>query len=127
MDSTRLSYVAEVRPPAAGNYTVTASAVLNAQKLGDDQQLLICEEADVEMLDVRAKPEVMAEIARASGGKDLTADPKNHALLASIFENAPPPTVNYRHTPLWDKAWWLAAILALLTMEWIVRRLRGMA
>ena len=126
-DSTRLCYAAELRPAGAGNYTVTATATLHGRKLGEDQQLLVCEGADLEMLDVRSKPEVMAEIARASGGKDLTADPKNTAMLASIFGAAPPAAVNYRHTPLWDKAWWLAGILSLLAVEWVVRRLRGLA
>jgi hypothetical protein len=126
-DPTRFCYTAELRPTNAGNYTVTARAALAGRNLGDDQQLLACEETDLEMADVRARPELMAQIARISGGKDLTAEPANPALLSSIFGKPAPPTVNYRHTPLWDKAWWLAAICSLLTLEWIVRRARGMA
>ena len=126
-DRARLAYTADLRPTAAATYTVTATATLNGQKLGDDQQLLICEGGDLEMIDVRARPNLMAEIARASGGKDLTADPNNTALLASAFGNVPPAALSYHRTPLWDKAWWLAAILGLLTLEWVVRRLRGLA
>ncbi len=126
-DPATLSYGAELRPAVAGNYTVTASATLNGQKLGDDQQLLVCEAVDPEMLDVRAKPEIMAGIARASGGKALPVDAKNPPSLSSIFGGAPPATISYHHTPLWDKPWWLAGILGLLTLEWVVRRLRGMA
>ena len=123
-DSVTLSYVAELQPATPANYTVTAVATQGSRKLGDDQQLLVCEDSDQELIDVRAKPDLMAATARASGGKDLTGDPK---LLASVFGNAPPVTVNRRHTPLWDKAWWLAGILGLLTVEWVVRRLRGLA
>ena len=126
-DPATRSYLADLRPSRPGQYTVKAFATLNGRKVGDDQQLLACETSDVEMADVRARPAAMAAIARASGGIDLTADPKNPVLLASAFANAPPVTINYNHTPLWDKAWYLAAILALLTLEWAVRRSRGMA
>lgn len=125
-DSATLSYVAQLRPTLAGSYTVFASATLNGQRLGEDQQLLMCEAIDPEMLDVGAKPEAMAEIARASGGKTLTGE-KNTPLLSSIFGGTPPDTVSYHHTPLWDKPWWLAGILGLVTLEWVLRRLRGMA
>ena len=126
-DRGKLSYVAGLRPPVAGNYTITATATLGGKKLGADKQLLICEGGDLEMLDVRARPDLMAEIARASGGKDLTSEPHNAALLASALGNVPPAVVDYRHTPLWDKAGWLAAIVGLLTMEWMIRRFRGLA
>ena len=82
-DSARLSYAAELRPAGAGNYTVTATAALHGRKLGEEQQLLVCEGADLEMLDVRAKPEVMAEIARVSGGKDLRMPEKRDATCSS--------------------------------------------
>jgi len=126
-DAATLSYVGELRPTLPGRYTITATAALNGRKSGDDQQMLVCEVMDSEMTDVRARPDVMAEIAKVSGGKDLTCDSKNSALLASVFSKIPPATVSYRHTPLWDKAWWLGAILGLLTVEWVLRRWRGMA
>jgi hypothetical protein len=36
-------------------------------------------------------------------------------------------TVEIRKEPLWDKAKWLVIIAGLLTLEWVVRRLRGLA
>jgi hypothetical protein len=38
-----------------------------------------------------------------------------------------PATVKFRKTPLWDKSWYLGMIIGLLTVEWCIRRLRGMA
>jgi hypothetical protein len=46
---------------------------------------------------------------------------------AALFANVPPSLVEYRRTPLWDKPWWLASVLGLLTLEWSLRRWRGLA
>jgi uncharacterized membrane protein len=126
-DPASLSYLVELHPLGPGRYTATATASLQGRKLGDDQQLLVCEETDREMAEVRARPDLMAEVARLSGGKDLTDTLDDAAALASMFERVPPATVNYRRTPLWDNGWWMAAIFALLTAEWVVRRLKGLA
>jgi hypothetical protein len=79
------------------------------------------------MQDVRARPEVMANIARCSGGKIL--DPKDEAFaqVRGLFGHTPPVTAELRRTPIWDRSWILASIIALLTCEWILRRLRGLA
>jgi uncharacterized membrane protein len=126
-DAASLSYVAELRPVLAGNYTVAALATQQGRKLGEDQQLLMCEESDREMIEVRARPDLMAELARVSGGRDLTADLDPSPALAAVFQSVPPVTVNYRRTPLWDRGWWLAGIFGLLTFEWVLRRMKGMA
>ena len=104
-----------------------ASAALRGVKLGEDRQLVVCESVDREMADVRAKPDLMAKIAEASHGKVFSASDKETVALASVFGGAPPVTLEYRRTPLWDRSWWLAAILGLLTIEWAVRRWSGLA
>ena len=70
---------------------------------------------------------VMSALARISGGKDLTADPNPEAAVAAVFGNTPPATVNYRRTPLWTKGWTLALIMGLLSLEWALRRWKGLA
>ncbi len=125
-DSASRSYMAEVRPPATGTYTVTAVAVQKGMKLGDDRQLLVAETTDRELEDLRARPALMDAIARASGGQaySVAIAPTN---ATALFSNIPPSTVEYRRTPLWDKSWWLATVLGLLVVEWSVRRWRGLA
>ena len=121
------AYVASISTPMTGNFTITASATFKGEKLGEDKQLLVCEDEDREMAELRARPDLMANIARASGGQVISSDAKDATKLAYSFDNLPPATVEYRRTPLWDKGWWLVAILGLLTIEWIVRRVNGMA
>lgn len=126
-DRVAQAYVADLSSSTTGNLTVTAYGTLKGKALGDDRQLLVCEAGDREMADLRAKPELMASLARMSGGKSFTLDPSASAQLASLVETAPLATSEYKRTPLWDKWWWLGGILGLLTIEWSARRLNGMA
>ena len=126
-DPSRRSYVAELAAPAAGNYIVTALATTKNINLGDDRQLLVCEAIDRELADLRAKPDLMASLAQISGGKVLSMSDNDPARMRSVFYNAPPVTVEYKRSPLWDKGWWLAALVGLLSLEWGVRRLNGLA
>ena len=79
------------------------------------------------MTDLRANPEALASLARISGGKVLSLTDTEPNRMQPVFYNAPPVTVEYRRNPIWDKSWWLAAALGLLSIEWAVRRLNGMA
>jgi len=126
-DATSRSYRADIRPNVSGTFTVTAVANRNGAKLGDDEQLLVSEAVDVEMTDVRARPEFMAALARDSHGENFSLAQKNDAPPGYIFAKAPPPIIEYRRTAFWDKTIWLTLILALLTTEWAVRRVRGLA
>jgi hypothetical protein len=78
------------------------------------------------MADLRSKPDLMGELARISGGKMLELS-KNSPEVAQAFSTPPPSDIEYRHNPLWDKWWCLGLVLLLLTVEWSVRRLTGMA
>lgn len=125
-DPVTRSYRADLLPRVSGDFTVTAVAMSKGQKKGEDRQLLVAEEGDREMADLRAQPQLMANLARASGGKVLPVLAEQ-APLPIDFGTPPPITVEYRRTPLWDKSWWLAAILFLLALEWGIRRLSGLA
>jgi uncharacterized membrane protein len=124
-DRASQAYLAELAPPGAGEFTVVARAAANGQSLGEDRQLLVCEPLDRELADLRARPELMAAIARNSGGQVVSL--ANPAPLASCLPAPPPATIEYRHDPLWDRFWVLAVLLLLLTTEWGTRRLNGMA
>lgn len=126
-DRTSQSYLADLSPIDACELMVTAVAATKNVRIGDDRQLLVCEGGDKEMADLRARPDLMSKIARASGGKSFSTSDKDAHAGSEIFSSAPPVTVEYRRTPLWDKSWWLGTILGLLTVEWVVRRLSGLA
>ena len=126
-DPASRSYNAQVLPPYAGDYTVTATATLNGQPLGQDQQLLVSEEMDREMAEVRARPDLMARLAKLSGGQIFAGAISEEKSFAGVFANKPEEVVNYQRHPLWDKAWLLATVLGLLAAEWSFRRWKGLA
>jgi uncharacterized membrane protein len=125
-DNALRAYRAEVRVPADGSHIITAAAWQQGTKLGDDRQLLVAETTDRETEDLRARPDLLAALAKASGGEAFSVNraPEN---ADALFANVPPSLVEYRRTPLWDKPWWLASVLGLLTLEWSLRRWRGLA
>jgi uncharacterized membrane protein len=125
-DSAHRTYFAEFTAPPVGSYILTAVATERGMRLGEDRQLLVSEVVDPEMADLRARPELMAAVSRASGGEAFAWNQKP-TNAGALFARVPPPNIEYRHTPLWDRSWWLAAVLGLLTVEWTVRRWRGMA
>jgi uncharacterized membrane protein len=126
-DASSQCYRAELRPSAAGSFLVTAIASKKGAKLGDDRQLLVAEAADVEMSDLRARPEFMKTLARDSGGETYSLPGHENASPAYVFAKIPPPTIEYRRKAFWDKAGWMTLILALLGTEWALRRVRGLA
>lgn len=69
--------------------------------------------------------EFLSELARSTGGREFTdAGSLAEALTAlSIVEGE--QTV--RRTPLWSREWLLGVLLALLSVEWFLRRWLGLA
>jgi hypothetical protein len=126
-DPASRGYVAQLLPGTHGDFTVAAFATRNGQQLGQDQQLLVSEDVDREMAEVRAQPDLMARLATLSGGQSFTAASEGSKSFGAAFANKPEATVEYRRQPLWDKAWVLATVLGLLAVEWAVRRWKGMA
>jgi uncharacterized membrane protein len=129
-DPAAKAYLADLRPPKSGEFVVTAVARSKGQStglLGDDRQLLVAESADLELLDLRARPVFMAALARNSHGEHFSLSSGQQLSPAYLFDKAPAPRIEYRREPLWDKATWLALILGLLAIEWTIRRVRGLA
>lgn len=126
-DASSRSYVANLHPGLAGSFTVTAVARHGGARLGEDRQLLVAEAADLEMAELRARPDFMARLARESGGQSFAAADLEMVTPEFAFAQVPPPRLEYRRQPYWDKAAWMLFILVLLGTEWALRRLRGLA
>jgi len=126
-DPASRSYITQLFPATRGDYTVTATAARQGQPLGQDQQLLVSEDIDGEMADVRAQPDLMARLAKVSGGQSFTAAGELTKSIAAALTKQPEEIINYERHPLWDKAWLLATVLGLLTLEWSFRRWKGLA
>jgi len=120
-------YQAEVELPDAGQFVLHAVARFKDGQTADDRQIVVGEKTDIEMADIRAKPETLAALSYWSGGQVLAASHNDETALSLALGGATPATLEYKKTPLWDRAGWLAVIIGLLTVEWAVRRSRGLA
>ena len=69
----------------------------------------------------------MARLAKDSNGESFVLSANADISPAYAFSKAPPPSIEYRRTAVWDKAVWLGVILGLLTTEWAIRRAKGLA
>jgi len=111
--------------PATGRYLVRAAAEFKDGKTGEDRQLLASEEFDRETLDLRARPEPLADISRCSGGTVFAPQGNDPKAMKTAVGRSRLARVEYRRTPLWDTWVWLTAMVGLLSVEWVVRRLQG--
>ena len=81
---------------------------------------------DQEMMDLQARPDLMARIARDSGGAVLTTDSAAtlRAAFAQHMARVQPPRVE--RTSAWDRWWLLVGVLGLWTASWFARRTGGL-
>lgn len=126
-DDQSQAFLASVKLPKAGVFLIKAKAVLPNGRTGEDQQVVVGEAADSELADIRARPANLSAIARWSGGKSLASKNDAQGSIAPVIGNVKPAAIEYQHTSLWDKPWLLSVIISLLTIEWGLRRWRGMA
>jgi uncharacterized membrane protein len=126
-DEAKGRHIANATVKGTGSFQVRAGVIDAEGRVIEDSRLLVGNTVDREMLDVRAQPRRMAELARASGGQTLQWEGNAPGAVAARLGEARTVSVEYERSPLWDTWVWLAAIIGLLTVEWVVRRTGGLA
>jgi hypothetical protein len=126
-DETTHAYLATVKLPGDGKFLLSAKVRFKDGRTGEDQQVIVGEQTDLETQDVRANPANLSNISRWSGGKTLALHNDSKQTITAIVGDAKPATIEYQRTSLWDKPWLLAVVIGLLTLEWVLRRWRFLA
>lgn len=124
------AFAASLSAPRAGAYRIVAHARLAAreglpaEELSGEEVVLV-EGASEEMAVLAPRPRVLRAIAKATEGRFVNADVD----LGSL--PVPPPRAarveSREDTPLLGRAWFLALVIACLSLEWAVRRRWGYA
>jgi hypothetical protein len=73
--------------------------------------------------DAAPRPELLRAVAEATGGAFSTADrglPPVHLAEAEVVEVG-----RRKDVPIWDRAWFLVALVVSLGAEWVLRRRWG--
>ena len=118
------AYVARFRADGPGVYRVRAAARRGAATLGSSSAAMLVGGSDPEMADPRLNLQVLQRVALRSGGALVTAG-ETAALAERLRAAVPAARLAVTHE-LWHTGWSFAAIVALLTSEWILRRRWGL-
>ena len=118
-------YRAEAGPFAPGRYVYEAVAVRRGEEVGRARGEVTVEEYSLEDSEVRQRPALLMEIAEATGGLYLASEsvssfPEDLAL-------APREITRKHEVEVWNSPWLLVGFVGLLSAEWAIRRMKGLA
>lgn len=113
-------YEYAVTPDEAGPWQV---ATAFAGKTSSDE--IVAGEGDDELDDPRARPEAMAELAKATGGRAFTPEEAT-ALLTELKKLAPRRSTTTATIALWNLPATMVLMLALVAADCFIRKRRGM-
>ncbi len=118
------SYNVSLPSPGPGRWQVSVRATLDGREVGRARNEFVVDRWTLEALRPQPDSATMAAIAGASGGRSGRADE------AAAWARALDPHALVRpqrvSTRLWESPWLFAAIVALLSLEWMWRRRRGL-
>lgn len=115
----------EFPPPAPGPYKLVATAKKGETDLGQGEDAVAVRAVGPELSDASVRPELMEQIARYTGGKAYRLPQDG---LPGDVPLLDPPVVEVgraKDKPLWDRWYYLVALVALLGAEWFLRRRFG--
>lgn len=107
-----------------GEYRFVARAALAGDRIGRDEGQFVVEPYSLESVDVRADPQLLAEMSRVSGGLAVPLDQ-----WQDLLERLPLQQRVVRERAdlsLWPQSWALVVVLGLLVLEWSLRKRYGM-
>ena len=117
------SFVAEAGPFAPGTYRVTLHN--NVGKPAELSQNIEVVTASVEKKELSADPDLMRKLAELSGGAVIKAE--DVARMPEVVRRwEASREISHRQQPVWDRWWFLAAVVVLLGVEWWFRRREGL-
>ncbi|HZP47126.1 MAG TPA: glutamine amidotransferase [Vicinamibacterales bacterium] len=117
-------FTAAVRPDRPGLYRVHAEARRGSTALGSSDRWMLVGGADREFTDPRLNEGWLRRAARDSGGRYVRAN--DAGKIAGWLSAAVPQHAAPERRDLWHEPWAFAAIIALLSAEWILRRRWGL-
>lgn len=109
-----------------GDYMISAAVTHQGQKLGETRCRFQIYRHDLELDHAQAEPELLTALAQMTGGERIAPNDlgKLWDRLAASREDL--KIERKLEIPLWDRWWWLAAVLSLLCFEWFWRKHRGL-
>jgi len=119
-------YRADFEPPAAGDYSVTVTAFLDGAEAARAETAFVATGTDAEFSTLVARPRLLASLALATGGRYAAADDAGYVFSEIAESTGSSVYMRLTRREMWSSWYYLALILALLTLEWGLRKLAGL-
>ena len=118
-------YQSEFVPANEGGYKIKSIAWLNDQLLGSDSMRVEIMPVNQEFIHTNQNTDLLRKLAQISGGYYFQADQADSLYSRlDVTRRIIKYTETYR---IWDRLTILLIIIALLALEWFLRRRRGLA
>ena len=117
-------YEGEFQLIEGGDYTYTGQAFYKNRLLGEDSGRFSVEEFSMEFLDTKMNEPLLRQIAHRSEGKYFT--PENFSDLEKEINFPERKIQESREWEIWNKLALLIAVIVLLSVEWFIRKKKGM-
>jgi hypothetical protein len=118
------TFRAPLLPSGAGAWRVRVEVEKNGQPIGVDEDVFVVRGASLERLYAEARPDLLAALAGAAGGKSVGVDDVRGL---PFVDHGRVRVHRQRTEPLWNHPAVLAALTLLAAGEWWWRRRRGFA
>ncbi len=110
-----------------GDYWVTVQGTQNGKSLGlPASTRFVVDSRDIEMDNPAADPGMMAEIAETTSGQVIAPEDLGKFLESLLEDGIPEDLKRYRRINLWDGWPPLLIFIGLMSIEWTIRKLRGL-
>jgi hypothetical protein len=117
-------YRADYTPKTPGFYRFETRAFLNDEPLGDDSTAVYATAPDIEYSDPTPDRGLLDEIARRTGGEPVSLETIGR--LNRIIERDRLQADRQRERSVWDRSAFFIALVALLCVEWFLRKKRSL-
>lgn len=117
-------FSATFRPEHPGLYRFRTEARRGSTELGSSERWFHVGGADREFTDPRLNEGVLRRLARASGGRYIEVSEARQ--VVDLLESAAPAAAAPEPRDVWHAPWAIGLLIALLSLEWILRRLWGL-
>jgi hypothetical protein len=115
-------------PLPEGDYSYSARAVTGGRQIAEEKGTFSVGGLNVEFLDTKANKHLLRQLALQTGGRYYEPE-ELHRLpddLASLSGFEVREVNISQQLELWNKTWMLGCLIALLSLEWFLRKRHGM-
>lgn len=124
LDEAGCSFKSAFKPSVAGMHRIVASQI-NGSENDKAEALFLANAESPELKEVRLNETLLREMASMTGGEYVHY--KQSGELSQLIKPREGSLYRQIEKPLWDRPHMLIALLGLLLVEWLLRRLSGMA